>query len=60
MVMDERVLLSVEDSDADFYVIQMALKEANLAIQVCRVEDGEEAMLFLQQRGSSGVPRNRR
>ena len=55
--MDERVLLSVEDSDADFYVIQMALKEANIGIQVCRVKDGEQGILFLQRSGKfAGAP----
>ncbi len=56
--MDERVVLAVEDSDGDFYVIQLALKEANLAIQVCRVEDGEQAISFLERSGKfDGAPR---
>jgi len=56
--MDERVLLSVEDTDADFYVIQMALKQANVAIQVCRVHDGQEAVEFLERSGRfAGAPR---
>jgi CheY-like chemotaxis protein len=56
--MDERVLLSVEDSDPDFYVIQLALKEAGIAIQVCRVEDGEQALLFLERSGKfAGAPK---
>ena len=56
--MDERVLLSVEDTDADFYVIQMALKQATVAIQVCRVNDGQEAIEILERSGSfAGAPR---
>lgn len=56
--MDDRVLLSVEDNDADFYVIQMALKQANIAIQVCRAHDGEEAISFLKRSGRfHGAPR---
>ncbi len=56
--MDDRVLLSVEDSDADFYAIHLALQEANIAIQVCRVEDGEQGILFLQRAGKfAGAPK---
>ena len=56
--MDERVLLSVEDNDADFHVLQIALKEANIAIQVCRAHDGEEAICFLERSGEfQGAPR---
>ena len=56
--MDERVLLSVEDRDPDFYLIQIALKEAGIAIQVCRVSNGEDAILFLHQSGKfAGCPK---
>jgi len=56
--MDERVVLSVEDSDADFYLLQMAIKEADIAVQVCRVQDGEEALCFLERSGKhAGAPR---
>jgi CheY-like chemotaxis protein len=48
----------VEDTDSDFYVIQLALKQANIAIQVCRVTDGVEAIEFLERSGSfEGAPR---
>jgi chemotaxis family two-component system response regulator Rcp1 len=48
----------VEDTDGDFYIIQMALKQANIAIHVCRVNDGVEAIEFLERSGSfAGSPR---
>jgi chemotaxis family two-component system response regulator Rcp1 len=56
--MNERVLLSVEDSDADFYLIQTALKLGEVAVQICRVCDGEEAIAFLERTGDfRGAPR---
>jgi two-component system, chemotaxis family, response regulator Rcp1 len=47
--MDRRVLLSVEDNDADYYLIQMAVRETGLAIEICRVSDGEQALAFLHR-----------
>jgi CheY-like chemotaxis protein len=44
-----RVLLSVEDSDAEYYIIKMALKELDTPVQLHRVSDGEQALWFLQR-----------
>ena len=45
------VLLSVEDDDAEYHIIKMAVEKCGIPIQVCRVSDGEEALLFLQKTG---------
>jgi len=56
--MNERVVLSVEDSDADFYLIQLALKEAGIAIKVCRTLDGADGISFLERSGDyANAPR---
>jgi two-component system response regulator len=47
--MAHRVLLSVEDSDAEFYIIKIAMKELEIPVQLCRVADGEQALWFLQK-----------
>jgi two-component system, chemotaxis family, response regulator Rcp1 len=47
--MASRVLLSVEDSDAEYYIIKMALHEVDIPLQLCRVADGEQALWFLQR-----------
>jgi two-component system, chemotaxis family, response regulator Rcp1 len=53
-----RVLLSVEDDDAEYHIIKMAVEKCGIPIQVCRVADGEEALLFLQKtRGYELAPR---
>jgi two-component system, chemotaxis family, response regulator Rcp1 len=44
-----RVLLSIEDSDADYYLIKLAVRESGLPVQVCRVSDGEKALHFLHR-----------
>jgi hypothetical protein len=44
-----RVLLSVEDSDAEYYIIRMAIKEVAMPVQLHRVSDGEQALWFLQR-----------
>jgi CheY-like chemotaxis protein len=46
---DHRVLLSVEDDNAEYHIIKMAVEKCGIPIQVCRVADGEEALLFLQK-----------
>jgi hypothetical protein len=43
-----RVLLSVEDSDADYYLIKMAVRETGMAVEICRTSDGEQARFFVQ------------
>lgn len=58
MNIDHRVLLSVEDDNAEYHIIKMALEQCGIPIQVCRVIDGEEALLFLQKaRGYELAPR---
>jgi two-component system, chemotaxis family, response regulator Rcp1 len=47
--MASRVLLSVEDSDAEYYIIKMAIKEVAIPVQLCRVSDGEQGLWFLQK-----------
>ena len=47
--MSESVLLSVEDSDTEFYLIEMAVKRANLPIRLYRVGDGEQGLAFLKR-----------
>lgn len=49
--MSEKVLLYAEDEDAAFILLDMALKEANIALDVHRVTDGEEALAFLHRTG---------
>ena len=44
-----RVLLSVEDNDADYYLVAVALKELDVRVQLCRVANGEEALAFLRK-----------
>jgi two-component system, chemotaxis family, response regulator Rcp1 len=44
-----RVLLSVEDSDAEYYIIKMALRETGIPVDLHRVKDGEQALSFLQK-----------
>lgn len=56
--MAERVLLSVEDSDAEYYIIKMAIEEARFPIRLCRACDGEEALWFLEKsHGHEASPR---
>ncbi|HEY3937468.1 MAG TPA: response regulator [Bryobacteraceae bacterium] len=56
--MSERVLLSVEDSDSEYYIIGLALKELGLPIRFCRVMDGEQALWFLEKtNGYENAPR---
>ncbi len=49
--MQSRVLLQVEDDDAAFFLLQIALKEAGIAVQLHRVSDGEAAVAFLSGYG---------
>ena len=44
-------ILLAEDDDDDFYLTCQALKEARLANDVYRAEDGEELMDYLLRRG---------
>jgi len=51
-IMNEHVLLYAEDEDAAVFLLEMALKEANIAITLHRVSDGEEALAFLHHNGA--------
>ena len=44
-----RVLLSVEDSDVEYYIVKMALQEVGMPVQLCRVADGEQALWFFAE-----------
>lgn len=50
--MGERVLLYVEDEDAAVFLLETALKEAGIQVQLYRVSDGEQAIAFLQHFGA--------
>jgi CheY-like chemotaxis protein len=45
----QAVLLSIEDNDADYYLINLAVRETRMAIYLCRVSDGESAVRFLHR-----------
>ena len=46
--MNQRVLLYVEDEDAAVFLLETALKEAEIDVALYRVADGDEAMAFLK------------
>jgi CheY-like chemotaxis protein len=46
--MAERILLCIEDDDAEYYIITIALKELDVAIRFLRVADGEQGIQFLE------------
>ncbi len=49
--MNQRVLLYVEDEDAAVFLLETALKEAEIDVTLYRVADGDEAMEFLKKTG---------
>ena len=49
--MPKRTLLYVEDEDATVFLLQTALNDAEIAVRVCRVADGEQALSFLNKHG---------
>jgi CheY-like chemotaxis protein len=49
--MREQILLSAEDNDSDFLLIQMTVEQSAMEIRLCRVTDGEKAISFLDQSG---------
>jgi two-component system, chemotaxis family, response regulator Rcp1 len=56
--MGQRVLLSVEDSDAEYHLIKMAVEETAIPVRLCRVSDGDEALWFLRRiHGYEAAPR---
>lgn len=44
-------MLYVEDEDAAAFLLETAIQETGLAVQLCRVSDGEQALSFLSQVG---------
>ena len=56
--MNQRVLLYVEDEDAAVFLLETALKEAEIDVTLYRVADGDEALDFLKKIGPySDAPR---
>ncbi len=49
--MDNRNLLYVEDEDAAVFLLETALKEACIPVELHHVSDGEQALAFLRQLG---------
>jgi CheY-like chemotaxis protein len=48
--MAQRVLLYVEDDDAAFLTMQLALREFQAAIELHRAADGEQALAFVRKK----------
>jgi CheY-like chemotaxis protein len=46
--MAERVLLCIEDDDAEYFIITIALKDLDIPIRFLRVPDGEQGIWFLE------------
>jgi CheY-like chemotaxis protein len=56
--MTQPVLLYVEDEDAAVFLLETALKEAEIDVMLYRVADGDEALDFLKKEGRyRDVPR---
>jgi len=52
------IALYVEDDDSTFFLVQTALTETALPIELFRAADGDEAIAFLQQKGAhAAAPR---
>ena len=49
--MGEKALLYVEDEDAAVFLLETALKEAGIHVELYRVSDGEQALAFLRRAG---------
>ncbi|MBV8552447.1 MAG: response regulator [Acidobacteriaceae bacterium] len=50
--MREKVLLYIEDEDAAAFLLETALREADIPLQVYRVSDGDQAIAFLHRSGT--------
>jgi CheY-like chemotaxis protein len=51
-------VLSVDDSEPDFRLIELALKDSGISVSLYRVEDGEQAIAFLGRLGEfANAPR---
>jgi CheY-like chemotaxis protein len=56
--MAERALLCIEDDDAEYFVITIALKELDIPIRLLRVSNGEQGIQFLENtHGHEQAPR---
>lgn len=52
------VVLSVEDNDAEYYIIKVAIEECGAPIDLHRAADGEQALRFLRRtNGYEAAPR---
>ncbi len=49
--MREPLLLAIEDSDTDFFVIELAVKEAPGPVKIIRAADGEQGLSYLRRQG---------
>jgi CheY-like chemotaxis protein len=49
--MGARVMLYVEDEDAAVFLLETALKEAKIDLELHRVSNGEDALAFLNRTG---------
>jgi CheY-like chemotaxis protein len=52
----EHPILVVEDSPEDWLIMQRALGNSNLKNKIIRMEDGDEALDYLYQRGAFAAP----
>ena len=50
--MGARVMLYVEDEDAAVFLLEIALKETKIDLELYRVSNGEDAIAFLKQTGA--------
>jgi two-component system, chemotaxis family, response regulator Rcp1 len=50
--MGARVMLYVEDEDAAVFLLETALKEAKIEVELHRVSNGEDALAFLNRTGA--------
>ncbi len=56
--MRERVLLSVEDDEADFFLLQLALEDLDIPYVLYRVPEGAAGLAFLRRTdGYENAPR---
>ena len=53
---DSQLLLIVEDNDDDYFATMRAFKKANLANQIRRCTNGDQALDYLMQRGEFSAP----
>jgi two-component system, chemotaxis family, response regulator Rcp1 len=50
--MGARIILYVEDEDAAVFLLETALKEAKIEVELHRVSNGEDALAFLKRTGA--------